>query len=349
LLVYWILFAYFAFGALLENKPQAAKPRASLLLLFGAMLLAALIGFRYRVGADWFPYARMFDYAGRVGLTRVVLLEDPGYQLVNWTVQRLDFDLWAVNLVCGAIFAWGLLRFCRGQPLPWLAFLLAIPYLGIVVAMGYSRQAVAIGIILAGLAALQRGASVLRFAGYVAIACMFHRTAIIVLPLVIFADRRTRLLNVIAGVAVAISAYDLFLANSVGQLFRSYLGSELSSQGATIRVALVSIPALIFLLNRRRFAFPDRDDRIWRNFAIASLVSLVALMFVSSSTAVDRVTLYFLPLELVILSRVPIAFRAPIVARTSLILLSASIQWVWLNYAQHAQFWLPYRFFPVGT
>jgi hypothetical protein len=56
-----------------------------------------------------------------------------------------------------------------------------------------------------------------------------------------------------------------------------------------------------------------------------------------------------LPLELVILSRVPIAFRAPIVARTSLILLSASIQWVWLNYAQHAQFWLPYRFFPVGT
>lgn len=56
------------------------------------------------------------------------------------------------------------MRFARSQPDPWLAVLVAVPYLVIVVAMGYSRQAVAIGILLAGLGRLERGGSTLHFA-----------------------------------------------------------------------------------------------------------------------------------------------------------------------------------------
>jgi hypothetical protein len=43
---------------------------------------------------------------------------------------------------------------------PWWPY----PYLAIVVAMGYTRQAVAIGLIMAGLASYFRDGSVLRFA-----------------------------------------------------------------------------------------------------------------------------------------------------------------------------------------
>jgi hypothetical protein len=345
-LIYWILFAYFAFGALLEGNPQR-RAKAPLLLTAGAVFLALLIGFRYYVGGDWTTYQRVFDFAGRASLGRVLQRADPGYQLLNWIIQQFGLRVWAVNLVCGAIFAWGLLRLCRNQPLPWLAFLVAIPYLGIVVGMGYTRQAVAIAILFAGLAAVERGASGLRFAAYVALAATFHRTAVIALPLVVFTGERTRLLNALAVLAISIFLYDLFLANSMGRLFSNYLESELASQGAAVRVALVSIPAAIFLLTRRRLQFDEREYRIWRNFAFAALASLAALFIVKSSTAVDRVSLYFLPLEIVILSRVPLAFRSPILGRLGIILLCASIQFVWLNYAVHARSWVPYRFFPL--
>ena len=36
--------------------------------------------------------------------------------------------------------------FVRRQPMPWLGLLVAIPYLVIVVGMGYSRQAIALGL-----------------------------------------------------------------------------------------------------------------------------------------------------------------------------------------------------------
>ena len=56
----------------------------------------------------------------------------------------------------------------------------------VVVAMGYTRQLIAIGILMAGLASLGRGGSVIRFALYVALAALFYKIAVLVLPLVIF-------------------------------------------------------------------------------------------------------------------------------------------------------------------
>lgn len=347
MLIYWILFAYFAFGAVLESGRPRNDDKAPLLLTVGAIFMTVLIGFRYQVGGDWPAYQRMFDFAGRADLGRVLQREDPGYQLLNWIVQQFGVRVWGVNLICGAVFAWGLLRLARNQPLPWLAFVVAIPYLGIVVGMGYTRQAVAIGIIFAGLAAIERGASTLRFAAYVAIAATFHRTAVVVLPLVIFSGERTRLLNALAVLAISILFYDLFLASSFSRLFANYVEAEMASQGAAVRVALVSLPAAIFLLARRRFGFNEREYRLWRNVSFAALAALAALFITRSSTAVDRIALYFLSLEVVVLSRVPIAFRSPLAGRAVIIALSALVLFVWLNYGAHSHGWLPYQFFPL--
>ena len=104
---------------------------------------------------------------------------DPGYQALNWLVQEWNGEIWWVNSVSAAIFAWGLIRLCQNQPRPMLAVLVAVPYLIIVVAMGYTRQSIAIGILMAGLASLGRGGSVIRFAIYVAVAALVpsHRGA----------------------------------------------------------------------------------------------------------------------------------------------------------------------------
>ena len=101
---------------------------------------------------------------------------DPGYNALNWLFASQSWGIYGVNLVSAVIFSIGLVIFCRYQPRPWLALCLSIPYLVIVVAMGYSRQGVAIGLIMPGLIALERG-RLLPFLLSMA-ATSFHSTAL---------------------------------------------------------------------------------------------------------------------------------------------------------------------------
>ena len=55
-----------------------------------------------------------------------------------------------------------------------------------------------------------------------------------------------------------------------------------------------------------------------------------------------------LPLQVVILSRVPIAYRLPGIGTIVVILYSAAVLFVWLTYAKHAEYWLPYQVYPIA-
>lgn len=342
---YWFLFAYFAAGVFLTSpRDRLAQPGLRVFLGAGAMLIAVLVGFRHEVGADWYPYQRMFAVAGFVDFDRVLQLKDPGYQLLNSIAQQVGAGIWLVNLVCGLILAWGLSRFAKTQPDPWLVFLLAIPYLVVVVAMGYSRQAVAIGVLLAGLATMSRGGgSALRFAGYVAAAALFHKTAVIALLLVAFATNRNKWLDALIVGAGFILMYDIFLDDSVDELVATYIDAEYSSQGAAIRIAMTVVPATMFLLSPGRFGFSGQEQKIWRNFSIATFTLLALLFVLPSSTAVDRLSLYVIPLQLAVLSRIPAVYPGKGLGRFIIVIYCFAVQYAWLNYASHAPAWIPYR------
>lgn len=342
---YWLMFLFFAGGALLSPAGSTVSRRSNPLLLVGVIVTAVMIGTRFKVGADWPTYEFLFAVVRHVSLERAFEFGDPGYQYVNWMVQRFDGEIWWVNLFGAAIFMWGLWRLSRNQPLPALALLVAVPYLITVVAMGYTRQSIAIGVLMAGLAALGRGASVFRFAMYVAFAALFHKTAVLVLPLVIFAGERNRLLNLIAGVAMSVLFYDLFLADSVDQLVKSYIETRYSSQGAWIRVILDLIPAVLLLTNRGRLGFTEQEETVWRYFAYAACTLPILLIATPSSTAVDRMALYLLPLQVVVLSRAYLLFRSARIGVIAVIAFAFAIQFTWLNFAQHAKYWVPYRSF----
>ena len=316
-----------------------------------SLLIAILVGFRYEVGADWETYIEIFDNARYLDWGDIFTRGDPGYEFLNHVAHALGIEVWSVNFVCALIFTFGLVKFARHQPNPWLAIVVGVPYLIIVVAMGYSRQAVAIGLIMAGITEFDKN-RLIRFGLYILVAAAFHKTAIIILPLVAMTSTRHRI--VIAGVVALMGYlfYSWFLEAGVDKLVTNYLVAEYSSQGAAIRVAMNLLPALIFLRYRKRFIMPDQQKRLWLNFALAAVAMLGMLFVLSSSTAVDRLALYIIPLQLVVLSRVPDVFPSRDGGRNvqlvlMVILYSAVIQFVWLNFANHAEYWLPYQFYPL--
>ena len=304
-----------------------------------------MIGMRFEVGADWENYLRIFERISNLSWESALGRSDPAFQIINWWVADNGWRIWVVNLVCGALFSWGLIRFCLSQPYPWIALTVAVPYLVIVVAMGYTRQGAALGIILAGLADYLRRESVLRLAAYIAFAATFHATAVLAFILVALTGRRNRAVNFIGAIAVAILLYNLFLASSVDRFYGVYMKTGYSSQGALIRVLMDTSAGVLFLAIGRRLAFGEVEYKIWRNFAWASIAAIIALAISPSSTAVDRVAIYLLPIQIAVFGRLPLVAQRNELVRFLPVVLFALVLFVWLSFAQHAKLWLPYRTF----
>lgn len=344
MIAYWALFGVFAFAGALTH-PRSDRRYTPALIAVGLLLILA-IGLRYRVGGDWGAYEFLFRHLRLLELGRAIGTIDPAYALINWLVGQAGGGIWAVNLICAAVFTYGLLEFCRDQPDPMLAVLVGIPYLVIVVAMGYTRQAAALGLVMVALSQFFRG-SIARMAIALVLAASFHKSAVIVMPLIALAASRRRVLTILLLGVIAVITYYLLVSASLDRLVANYVTAKYNSSGATIRIAMNLAPAAIFLLSSGRFTSDREERRLWTIFSAGSFVSLILLLTTPSSTAVDRVSLYLIPLQLFVLSRLPKTFpggRSPsLPLKFGVIAYSMIVQFIWLNYADNAAAWVPYR------
>lgn len=342
---YWLLFAVFAAGAIQYRPDPRRLLQGGPLLLAMAVVTMIMIGFRYDVGGDWINYVDILHDITLNGMGGA-RAQDPGYGLLNLLAGKAGLGMWAVNTACAVLFTWGLVRFARRQPNPWLVMVVSVPYLIIVVAMGYTRQAVAIGFILAGLTDLETR-TMARFFFYMLLAAAFHKSAVVVIPLVGLTAARNRFMTAIMLLLTAGLLYYLFVQASVDKLMTNYVQAEYQSQGAAIRVAMNLPPAVLFLAFHKRFQLSVQQTKLWRNFAFGALLALAMLTFTNSSTAVDRLALYLIPLQMFVWGRLPSAFpergRLNMQIIVAIVAYSAAIQFVWLNYAANAFAWLPYQ------
>ncbi len=108
-----------------------------------------------------------------------------------------------------------------------------------------------------------------------------------------------------------------------------------------------ALPAAVFLIYRRHFKLEGAQLNLWTYLSLGAL-GFVVLLFVSpSSAAVDRMALYLIPVQIFVLSRLPLAWQvrygAGEIVKIGVIIYSALVLFVWLNFASHAQYWLPYQ------
>lgn len=347
---YWVLFGVCAAGAMTTRK--AIGDRIPPLLLVVALFTVVFIGFRYEVGGDWINYIRIFRYLEYSTVWQAASFADPAYAMLNRIAHIIGVDIWFVNLVCAAIFTWGLIAFCSRQPNPWLGLVVAIPYLVIVVGMGYTRQAAAIGLILVGLSQFER-TSIFRFAAYAVVGAAFHKSAIAAIPLVALGSARGRLMHAALMGLLGIMIFYVFVERGMAGFTASYVNQQYDAQGAAVRVLMNIIPASILLLFMKKFDITPGERVLWRNFAIGAFVTLAMLFLIASSTIADRLALYLIPLQVFVFSRLPYAFPRngkpdPLLV-VAIVAYSGLVQFVWLTEAQHAESWLPYQFFPLWS
>ncbi|HKI60828.1 MAG TPA: EpsG family protein [Mariprofundaceae bacterium] len=344
MIAYWLLYLAAVFACISNAHPDKSSSQTGLWKAFGA-LAVLMIGFRFQVGGDWGSYLSIYQAIASApeSLHGYSVAGDFGYIELNLLMDRLGAGIYGVNLVCGMIFVFGLQKFARQQPLPWLAMAVAIPYLLVVVAMGYTRQAVALGFLFWGLSMLQRG----RWKAYVTaiiMGALFHKTVVVCLPFALLGQERLMAIRWLPMAAITGAAGVAFLGDYYDALMTNYVAAGMESSGALVRVGLNLTPAILLLLIWRRWKEKFGKDGPWRWMALMTLGAMVLLPI--ASTAVDRMALYLAPLQLVVWSRVPLLFatvRARTFAIATILGLYATVLFVWLTYATHARYWLPYQ------
>ena len=348
---YWLLFLVPTYLAISRLKPMqhaeltAKRDRWPYAWRIMYIILFLMIGWRHEVGGDWASYILNMenpDLFSEKG--------DPANNLLFWLGVNVGGGIYLVNLISAALFSWGLLVFCRSQPRPWLALAVAVPYLITVVAMGYTRQGVAIGLAMLGIVALGKG-NTMKFVLWMALAATFHKSAVILVPLAVLANTKRRVFTLIWVGVTAFVLFALLLREALDALVSGYISDEYESSGAAIRVAMNAVPAALFLIFRKRFQLTHEQRSFWTWMALSGLLLVLALIISPSSTAVDRVALYWIPLQLFVLSRLP-NILGKRDGKNALwvnvvVIYSAAVLFVWLFFGVHSVYWLPYQFYPL--
>jgi len=311
--------------------------------IFLGLFFIVCIGLRFHVGGDWGNYLRMYHFELNRSFTSVIRGGDPGYILLNRLMAHLGWGMFGINIVCGLLFTSGLIVFCRAQSRPWLAFAVAVPYLIVVVAMGYTRQATAIGLIFWALAYLEHG-KFIPYVAFIAVAVLFHKTAIIMIPVGIFLYKEGWAFRILAVALIGYGLWEALVAQDQATLWNSYVVAGMQSQGALVRVTINLVAAIALLLNWKQWkkTYPDALLWLWMALAAIACVPLVGL----ATTAVDRIALYLTPLQVVVFARLPYLARRQVDPDTmvlAILLAYGAVLFVWLNYAVNARYWLPYR------
>ena len=362
MLPYWLLLtvplvaAFLAFGRarqLLQAKTtQTTSTRMGdywPMIMF-AVFMALMVGLRHEVGGDWLNYLPSVEASLGMNLEEGLRSGgDPAYGLLTWLSAHLGLGIYGVNLFCAAVFTGGLIVFARNSPQPWLVLCVAVPYLVIVVAMGYTRQGVAIGLAMIGLVALQNG-RLWTFTLWLFGAALFHKSALILVPLALFAGRKSwiALLGVLAAGVLMVA---FLLLDYIDNLVAGYITDQYASSGAHIRVAMNALPATIFIVFRKRFGLTDAQQAFWTWMSLGALAFIPLLAISPSSTAVDRLALYWIPLQLFVWPRLPQAMGISLGTQrqwlTVVLCYSVAVQFVWIFFADNSWAWIPYRFYPI--
>ena len=133
----------------------------------------------------------------------------------------------------------------------------------------------------------------------------------------------------------------------IGQYWYLFVGEaqHLYSKGAVYRYGINAIPALILILYGHNLRHNIIELRTMYLFSLATFLGLILMSI--SPTAIDRIGLFFTPLQLFVYSNLNLIFKKKLILRISYLVvftLYIYIYYIWLNHSLYRGSWIPYNF-----
>ena len=350
MLIYWYMYLMPLLAAIFPRKLLQRTAKLFALGLFG-VTVALIIGLRHKIGNDWVAYEAYNNLFLKINFYDAFFTQyEPGYAFINWVCAQINFGIYGVNLFCSTIFVFGLIFFCKTLPYPWISLAIAMPFIGIVFAMGATRQAAALGFVYIAIKYLMQDSRTKYFI-FICAAMTFHKSAILMMPFGMIGGINNKLSHQFIFALLFLIAIWLFWDKFVGYYLyymkspKIMYGEKMYSYGGRVRIWMNVIPVLLyFLLSKNKALFKEQGGSFWKYLSLATIISIPLVEFYS--TATDRINLYFSVIQItiwpIIISIQRNKLNKAFVAFSIFVLYSA-VLFVWMNFARHRAAYIPYQ------
>lgn len=327
-------------------------PRSKNVLLFALVLTVFVIaiGARENVGMDWNNYVAIHQKMRFYRFSEVLFGTEAAANSLFWISRKFFSGIYTTNFIAALILVVGVLVFAARTAEPWLSVLAATPYVCIVIGMSATRQAMAIGLILA-VFAFWHDFGLVRKGVMIFAASLFHTSAIFIggfvaQDLPVHAAVRIAAGATVAAVGVYVLSQTSIYSGQLDFYAESYLSAEgqIISPGALAHVALVAIPAALYFGVRKRI-FAVYDHSGFMDMGALICLALVPAAFVFS-TAASRFSVYmqFFPMIFYpVLADVMGTENNKSIIRIGVIVFNFVFLFAWLMFANNSFAYLPYR------
>jgi hypothetical protein len=316
-------------------------------ILYGCFL-TIYIGFRHEIGGDWDTYNTLFNRIANLNFLELLNMRyEFGYILLNWLISKIDLGIYYVNFIIAIIFVSGLMIFCYNQPYKWLGVLISTPYLINVVAMGATKQSASIGFVLIAYVLWQKQKSIYLILALIFFAFLFHKSAILLTLLTLPLIKKNNLV-LIMSLGIFISFFQFY---SLFVEYKAYFFNHIRqavAKGALIKISmnlLCSAIYMIFIFNNQKF---KSDKYLYLMISITIFLLFVSIPF--ASAAAERFSLYFIPIQIVALTRslylIKDSFLKSIFLN-SIVLGYFCVFIVWFYFSYHTYMHVPYKFIAI--
>ncbi|WP_059430176.1 EpsG family protein [Campylobacter hyointestinalis] len=265
-------------------------------LIFALFLLFLFIGFRYEVGGDWAGY---IDIYNQINSNPFMLNRDFGYYILNILAAKFGFGIVFVNVICAFIVCLFLYLSLRKLNYPFASLLYLFPFAIVVIIMGFTRQGVALSILLFGFVLFVYEKKQLAFLACVLLGGLFHSSVLLMLPFAVFGFRLKLKYTMLSYVVIGFAFISLYFYGLFDKFIYYITYNGYHSKGSIFRAGLHLLPVFIYMFYRKRIIKFDL------NFALLDAMSIcIAVLFILSfylSTPVDRIMYYFYIYDIVIL------------------------------------------------
>lgn len=336
-MIYFLTFFTLSFFSFFSLKPNKFLN----FFLFSFIVFFTLcVGFRYEIGTDWFSYIEMFKY-----INENIFSSDFGYSIINVLSYKLGYDIIFVNFICSILLFSCILFFLQKTKYPLVNLIVLFPYTIVVVAMNYVRQSVALGFVMLAIYYLVYKFNNFKFILFLFLAFLFHKSAIFLilfLPFTYIKKLQFKRQYFYIFFLIFLLFFIFFFEKNFSKIEFYLSNDNVLSLGALPRIFIHLLPLFIYVLYRKKY-----QDLNYEFLDFVSLLILFSIPFsFYFSTLVDRLNLYFIIFDIIILDRFIhlLKFKSKILFLSFLILINFFIFFIWYKYSFYAiNDWQPYK------
>ncbi|GEM_PF-916064 len=297
MLIYLLLLLTVTLGVYLAQKASGKVARSALYFLAFA-LLVLVSGLRSSsVGTDVSGYVRRFEASAELVDVRSSGLE-PGIPLLSWLAGRVTSDYAAFFTLVAIVVAAGFfLGFRKLSADPAISVFVMLASGAYYFSFNGLRQGVAVAVLFLAFGFIYYR-KFWAFLACVAVACSFHISAVMALPVYFIVPRRNDFRYnalILLGVILATLFFSEFVTLA-GRLNERYLGYGVSvGRGAGLAYQATTVALGVFFVAFRRGVREHRTlyDMLLNLYMLGVLVTLVAFARATFVSGVLRMNIYF--------------------------------------------------------